>query len=113
MFRSMRSCYALITANIDLRQSRLLDLGEGCLEILRLKIGTFAEDLIRREPCCVEIEHIAHADPHAPDAGLATALGPLPPHPSATRRLTSQAPAARIARVVASRASCPCSRVCP
>ena len=60
-------------------QNRVVQLAggvaEGRLEIFRLKIRKLGEDLIGGDPSGIKIEHIAHADPHASDAGLAAALG--------------------------------------
>jgi hypothetical protein len=50
-------------------------IAQGRLQIFRLKIRKLAEDLIRCEASGIEIKHIADADPHPSDAGLAAALG--------------------------------------
>ena len=49
-------------------------IGESSLQIFGLKIRKLGKDLIGAEAVRVKVEHIAHADPHSSDAGLAAAL---------------------------------------
>ena len=49
-------------------------IAESRLQILQLKIRKLAEDLIGCEASGIEIKHIADADPHPSDAGLAATL---------------------------------------
>ena len=50
-------------------------IAESRLQILQLKIRKLAEDLIGCEASGIEVKHIADADPHPSDAGLAATLG--------------------------------------
>ena len=49
-------------------------IGESSLQIFGLKVRQLGKDLIGAEAGRVKVEHIAHPDPHASDAGLAAAL---------------------------------------
>ena len=47
---------------------------ERCLQIFGFEVGHFFENLLRRQPGGKQIEYVADANAHAPNARTATAL---------------------------------------